>query len=181
MQEKTPEQDKLERRRQMPFHMHINLELLEGCHLICAMLLEVPALAATSLDAPVGRQRVVSKHFRRLLDNYERQTFTGASPPGRPWCRPLCRRIFCATECQCVELTPWATAVLQNWTRLPGSCPTGRALTAFVLCLQHGLPMTAPLSLPRRLAIGGGRRGCNPVPDRLRACLRGCSALSLQP
>ena len=63
----------------MPFHMHINLELLEGCHLICAMLLEVPALAATSLDAPVGRQRVVSKHFRRLLDNYERQTFTGAS------------------------------------------------------------------------------------------------------
>ena len=70
----------------MPFHMHINLELLEGCHLICAMLLEVPALAATALDGPAGRQRVVSKHFRRLLDNYERQTFTGA--PCCVTCRP---------------------------------------------------------------------------------------------
>ncbi|KAF9346993.1 Translation initiation factor 3 subunit c [Mortierella sp. AD094] len=74
----SPEQEKLERQRQLPFHMHINLELLECVYLTCSMLLEIPAMAAADSN-PENRKRVISKPFRRMLDYNSRQVFTG--PP----------------------------------------------------------------------------------------------------
>ncbi|KAI4211646.1 MAG: hypothetical protein LQ351_005549 [Letrouitia transgressa] len=74
----TPEQERLERQRQLPFHMHINLELLECVYLTCSMLLEIPLLAQTG-SSPDIKKRVISKTYRRLLEFHERQIFTG--PP----------------------------------------------------------------------------------------------------
>ena len=74
----TPEQERLERQRQLPFHMHINLELLECVYLTCSMLLEIPLLAQTG-SSPDLKKRIISKTYRRLLEFHERQIFTG--PP----------------------------------------------------------------------------------------------------
>jgi translation initiation factor 3 subunit C len=74
----TPEQERLERQRQLPFHMHINLELLECVYLTCSMLLEIPLLAQTG-SSPDVRKRVISKTFRRMLEYTEKQVFQG--PP----------------------------------------------------------------------------------------------------
>ncbi|KAF8977187.1 Translation initiation factor 3 subunit c, partial [Haplosporangium bisporale] len=74
----SPEQEKLDRQRQLPFHMHTNLELLECVYLTCSMLLEIPTMAAANLK-PENRKKVISKPFRRMLDYNSRQVFAG--PP----------------------------------------------------------------------------------------------------
>ncbi|CAO3675825.1 unnamed protein product [Rhizopus stolonifer] len=71
----TPEADASDRQRQLPFHMHINLELLECIFLTCSMLLEIPAQA----QAGPNNKKFISRPFRRLLDYNERQAFCG--PP----------------------------------------------------------------------------------------------------
>jgi translation initiation factor 3 subunit C len=74
----TPDQERLEKQRLYPFHMHINLELLETIYLTSSMLLEIPLLAQLG-SAPESKRRIISKQFRRLLEYHERAIFTG--PP----------------------------------------------------------------------------------------------------
>ena len=68
-----PDQERLERRRQVPYHMHINPDLLECCHLTSAMLLELPVMTRG-----VSSQ-IISRHFRIKFMTYSTQIFTG--PP----------------------------------------------------------------------------------------------------
>ena len=98
--ERTSEQEKIEKQRQMPFHMHINLELLECVYLVSAMLIEIPYMAGMisllfisnlmlKLSVILGvlflahesdaRRRMISKSFHHQLKVSERQAVTG--PP----------------------------------------------------------------------------------------------------
>ena len=75
----SPEQEKAERQRQLPFHMHINLELLECIYLVCSMLMEIPSIAQAGNTPTDSKKKVISKTFRRFLEYNERQVFVG--PP----------------------------------------------------------------------------------------------------
>jgi len=75
-QDRTPEQEKIERQRQIPYHLHVNLELLECVYLICAMLLEIPQMASKEFEV---RRRMISRSFHYQLRQSERQNLVG--PP----------------------------------------------------------------------------------------------------
>lgn len=57
-------QEKLERARQVPYHMHINVELMECVYLICSMLLEIPHMASQEYEL---RRRLLSRSFHYQL------------------------------------------------------------------------------------------------------------------
>jgi len=112
-QEKNPEQEKLEKLRQVPFHMHINLDLLDTVHLTTAMLLEIPNMAAHPHDI---RPKVISRALRRSLDSYEKNYFTGPPESTRDYCvvaaRALAKGDWKRTEELLLGLPAWG--LVQN-------------------------------------------------------------------
>ncbi|VDN06533.1 unnamed protein product [Thelazia callipaeda] len=75
-QERTEEQEKLERALQVPYHMHINVELMECVYLICSMLLEIPHMASQEYEL---RRRLLSRSFHYQLKQSEKSSLIG--PP----------------------------------------------------------------------------------------------------
>lgn len=77
------EQEKQERLRQLPFHMHIHLELLETVYFVSSLLVEVPYVISTGLLDEGNSRRYnwqsVNKHFKRILEAHDRSIYTG--PP----------------------------------------------------------------------------------------------------
>lgn len=74
-QERSAEELAIQKRRQTPFHMHINIDMLECVYFLCCMLLEVPAMA----QGESSKRRFFSKKFGSQLNYYRRSSFIG--PP----------------------------------------------------------------------------------------------------
>ncbi|KAJ2835791.1 Translation initiation factor 3 subunit c [Coemansia erecta] len=77
-QQLSPAEEQLQRQRQLPFHININLELLECVFLTASMLIEIPFMASANAN-PETRRTATCRVFRRMLDYNERQVFLG--PP----------------------------------------------------------------------------------------------------
>ncbi|QPG76916.1 hypothetical protein FOA43_004310 [Brettanomyces nanus] len=71
------QQSQVDKQRLLPFHMHINLELLECSFYVASLLIEVPLMAQYADYAK--RRQSSPKAFRRVLEYRERQVFDG--PP----------------------------------------------------------------------------------------------------
>jgi len=67
-----------EKQKLLPFHQHINLELLECVYMTCSLLIEIPALAAASTTKDKRKNSSI-KSFKSKLEFHDRQFFTG--PP----------------------------------------------------------------------------------------------------
>eukprot|EP00534_Pseudo-nitzschia_fraudulenta_P011248 CAMPEP_0201220698 /NCGR_PEP_ID=MMETSP0851-20130426/191731_1 /ASSEMBLY_ACC=CAM_ASM_000631 /TAXON_ID=183588 /ORGANISM="Pseudo-nitzschia fraudulenta, Strain WWA7" /LENGTH=963 /DNA_ID=CAMNT_0047510435 /DNA_START=8 /DNA_END=2899 /DNA_ORIENTATION=- len=115
--EKTPEQEKAEKRRQVPYYQHINLDLLEGCHLISAMLLEIPNIAAASVAGTDPRRtRPISRSFRKYQDIYSHQVFTGPPEQTRDHVMRASNALAKGDWKTCVDLCTG----LDVWNLVPG-------------------------------------------------------------
>ena len=71
-QEKSAQYELEENKRQIPFHMQINLQVLDCSYLVCAMLLEIPNYAQHQFTM---NKFVISRSFKRLIENYDQRAF----------------------------------------------------------------------------------------------------------
>ena len=56
----------------MPFHMHINLQLLDCVYMISAMLLEITNIAENQY---LVNKKTISRNFKKLIDQYDVKAF----------------------------------------------------------------------------------------------------------
>ncbi|TIB65814.1 hypothetical protein E3P77_00016 [Wallemia ichthyophaga] len=121
----TPEQERAEKSRQVPFHMHINLELLEAAYLVSCMLIEIPKLASAAED-PDAKRKILSKAFKRQLDFAERQAFNGPPENTRDYIMQASKALQQSDWEKCRDLIHG----IKIWSLMQGESQTKEMLTS---------------------------------------------------
>lgn len=123
----TLEQEKAEKQRMLPFHMHINTELLEAAFLVSSMLVEIPLLA--SIDSEEQKRKAISKPFRRLLDFADRQVFTGPPESTRDHIMQASKALQDGDWEKCRDLIQ----SIKIWSLMPEAASVKEMLAKYVL------------------------------------------------
>lgn len=66
--EKTLEEEVEEKKRYVPPHLQINLELIESVYFVTSMMLEVVNISQNRFTI---QKKVISRNFRKLMDFYD--------------------------------------------------------------------------------------------------------------
>lgn len=114
--ERTPEQERTERQRQLPHHMHLSIELIDSVFLTVSMLLEIPqAAAAARRFFRVDKKLFPSRHLRRLIDSHDRNLFNGPPENTRDFIISAAKALAHGNWRTCLQL------ILQSklWTLFP--------------------------------------------------------------
>lgn len=114
--EKSPEQERIERQRQLPSHMHLNLELIDCIFLTCSMILEIPQSALFAKKVTLSEKRMYqSRHLKRLMDALDRNLFDGPAENTRELVVLAARSLALSDWETCSRLCLSAKA----WSHLP--------------------------------------------------------------
>lgn len=105
-----------EKQRVLPFHTHINLELMESVFLTSSLLIEIPQYAQLGASADAKR-RLQTRSFRRFLEFHERQTFQGPPEGTRDYIMHAAKALQAGEWKKTVELL----TSIKIWNLLPES------------------------------------------------------------
>jgi translation initiation factor 3 subunit C len=81
-----------EKRRAIPYHMHINTDMIEMVYFISAMISDIPKLAMRPSEVEKSQ---LSRYFKRLVDFHERQASTGLTEGFREFIIAATQKLRC--------------------------------------------------------------------------------------
>lgn len=85
----TEKQIRKEKERYIPYHLHIDTELVDFIHMTCAMLLEIPNISKSFID-----RNIISRPFRKLVDSADNALFNGPPEQSREYVIYAARSLY---------------------------------------------------------------------------------------
>ena len=95
-----------ERLRQVPHHLHVNIELVDTVFSVASILLELPQAACqhAAVHSPMPKKVFQSRHLKRIIESHERSLFNGPPENSREMIVAACRALWAGDWRRCRAL-----------------------------------------------------------------------------